>query len=149
VVAKIRERIAVNKQTSYRLHMDRFNLKKLNNAESKEQYHVDVSKMSAALEDLDAEVDISSAWKTVKQNFKMSAKEILGYYELKQHKPWFDEGCSELLDKKKQAKFQWLQDPSEVNGYSLKNVSHEASRHFRNKRREYLKDRTEDVGNRQ
>jgi hypothetical protein len=23
---------------------------------------------------------------------------VLGYYELKKHKPWFDEECSELLD---------------------------------------------------
>jgi hypothetical protein len=30
VVAKIRERLARNKQTSHRLHMERFNLKKSN-----------------------------------------------------------------------------------------------------------------------
>jgi hypothetical protein len=28
-------------------------------------------------------------------------KESLGYYELKKHTPWFDEGCSELLGQKK------------------------------------------------
>jgi hypothetical protein len=54
--------------------------------------------------------------------------------ELKKNKPWFDEGCSKLLDQKKQAKLQWLQDPSEINGYNLKNVRREASRHFRKKR---------------
>jgi hypothetical protein len=35
------------------------------------------------------------------ENIKISAKESLGYYELRQHKPWFDEGCSELLDQRK------------------------------------------------
>jgi hypothetical protein len=69
---------------------------------------------------------------------KISAKESLSYYELKQHKPWFDEGCSEL-DLKKQAKVQWLQDPSEINGDNLKNVRRETSRHFRNKKREHQK----------
>jgi hypothetical protein len=59
----------------------------------------------------------------------------------RKHKPWFDEGCSKLLDQRKQAKLQWLQDPSEVNGDNLNNVRHEASRHFSNKKREYLKDR--------
>jgi hypothetical protein len=39
-----------------------------------------------------------------------------------------------------QAKLQWLQDPSEINGDNLNNVRHEASRYFRNKKREYLKD---------
>jgi hypothetical protein len=50
------------------------------------------------------------------------AKESLGYFELKKHKPWFDEGCSKLLDERKQAKLQWLQDTSEMNVDNLKNV---------------------------
>jgi hypothetical protein len=36
---------------------------------------------------------------------------------------------------------QWLQDPSEINGDNLNNVRCEASRHFKNKKREYLKDK--------
>jgi hypothetical protein len=36
---------------------------------------------------------------------------------------------------------QWLQDPSEINGDNLNNVRLEASRHFRNKKSEYLKDK--------
>jgi hypothetical protein len=40
VVAKIRERIAVNKQGSHKFHVERFNLKKLNEVEGKEKYHV-------------------------------------------------------------------------------------------------------------
>jgi hypothetical protein len=37
VVAKVRERLAVNKHKTYRVHMERFNLKKLNKVEGKEQ----------------------------------------------------------------------------------------------------------------
>jgi hypothetical protein len=37
----------------------------------------------------------------------LSAKESLGYYEMKKHKQWFDERCSKLLDQRKQAKLQW------------------------------------------
>jgi hypothetical protein len=37
-------------------------------------------------------------------------------------------------------KLQWLQDPSEINGDNLNNVS-EASRHFGNKKGKYLKDK--------
>jgi hypothetical protein len=51
------------------------------------------------LEDLNAEGEINNIRKTIRENIKISAKESLGYYELKQHKPWFDEGCSELLDR--------------------------------------------------
>jgi hypothetical protein len=53
---------------------------------------------------------------------------------LKKHKPWFDEGCSKLLDKRKQSKLQWLQDPSEINGDNQNNVRRESSRYLRNKR---------------
>jgi hypothetical protein len=60
---------------------------------------------------------------------------------LKNHKPWFDEGCSQLLDLRKEAKLQWLQDQSEINGDNLNNVRREASRYFRNKKREHLKDK--------
>jgi hypothetical protein len=56
------------------------------------------------LEDFDAEVEVNSAWKTIRENNKISAKESLGYFELKKHKPWFDEGCSKLFDQRKQAK---------------------------------------------
>jgi hypothetical protein len=42
----------------------------------------------------------------IRENINMSTKENLGDYELKQHKPWFDEGSSELLDQRKQSKLQ-------------------------------------------
>jgi hypothetical protein len=38
-----------------------------------------------------------------------------------------------------------LQDPSEINGDSLNNVRRKASRHFRNKKREYLKDKINEL----
>jgi hypothetical protein len=44
VMEKVRERVAVNKQRSHRFHMNRFNVKKLNEVGGKEQYRVEVSK---------------------------------------------------------------------------------------------------------
>jgi hypothetical protein len=66
-------------------------------------------------------------------------------YETKRHKPWFDEECSKLVDQRKLAKLQWLQDPSVVNEDNMSTVRREASRHFRNKKREYLKDKINDL----
>jgi hypothetical protein len=86
VVAKVRERVAVNKLRSQRFNMERLNLKKLNDVENKEQFRVEVSNRFAALEDLDTEVEINSAWETIRENIKFSAKESLGYFELKKHK---------------------------------------------------------------
>jgi hypothetical protein len=42
VVAKFRERLAVGKQTTYRVHMERFHLKKLNEEVDKEQYRIEI-----------------------------------------------------------------------------------------------------------
>jgi hypothetical protein len=134
MVAKIRERLSVNKQGSHKFHMERFSLKKLNELEGKKKYHVEDSNRFVALEDLDAEVVISIVWEIIRDNINISGKESLGYYKLKQHKPWFDQGCSKLLDQRNEAKLQWLQDPSEINRDNLNNVRCEASRHFRNKR---------------
>jgi hypothetical protein len=74
------------------------------------------------LEDLNAEVEINSAWEIIRENIKMSAKESLGYYELRMHKPWFEERCSKLFYQTKEAKLQWLQDPSEIYGNNVNNV---------------------------
>jgi hypothetical protein len=73
VVAKARERLAVNKHRSHRFHMERFNLKK--EIGGKEQYCVEVSNRFATLEDLDAEVEINSAWEMIRENINISAKE--------------------------------------------------------------------------
>jgi hypothetical protein len=51
-----------------------------------------------------------------------------------EYKPWFEEGCSELLDQRKQAKLQLLQDLSEINGDNPKNVKCEANRQFRKRK---------------
>jgi hypothetical protein len=61
--------------------MERFNLKKLNKLEDKEEYHVEISNRFTALENLDTEVDIKRAWETIRENIKISAKASLCYYE--------------------------------------------------------------------
>jgi hypothetical protein len=89
VVAKVRDRLAVTKQTTHRLYMERFNLKKLNEVEGKEQYRVEISNRFAASESSDIEGDVNIAWETIRENIKISAKESHCYYELK-NIPWFD-----------------------------------------------------------
>jgi hypothetical protein len=112
--------------------MERLSVKKLNEAEGKEKYCV------LRIADLYMKSDCG----TITENMKMSAIEILGYYELRKQKLCFDERCSQLLGQRKQVKLQWLQEPSEINGNNQNTVRCEASTYFRSKKREYLKDRT-------
>jgi hypothetical protein len=76
---------------------------------------------------------------------RISAKESIGLCESKSYKPCFDKECLKLVDRRKQAEVQWMQDPSLVNEYNLRNVRREASRRFRNKKREYLKGKITDI----
>jgi hypothetical protein len=40
---------------------------------------------------------------------------------------------------------QWLLIPSEINGDNLNNIRYKAIRHFRNKNRDYLKDKMNEL----
>jgi hypothetical protein len=138
VLAKLRERISVSK-TRQKFDLERFDLKKLDDVEIKEKHQVEISKRFAALESLDECFNINNAWESIRENIKNSAKHNLGYHRLKHNKLWFDDKCSKLINQRKQAKLQWLQNPNQINGDNLQNLRRETSRTFRNKKREYLK----------
>jgi hypothetical protein len=59
--------------------MERFTLKKQNEEEGKDQCRVEVSNRFAALEDVNAEVEImsNSAWEMIREDIKISAKEMV------------------------------------------------------------------------
>jgi hypothetical protein len=50
-----------------------------------------------------------------------------------------------LLDQREQAKLQWLQNSSEINVDNLNSIRRETNRHFRNKKREYQKEKIDDL----
>jgi hypothetical protein len=52
VVAKVRERLAVSKRAAQKVDTERFNVKKLNEGDGKEQYQVTVRNKFEALENL-------------------------------------------------------------------------------------------------
>jgi hypothetical protein len=107
----------------------------------KNSYQVTTTNKSAALEILEDNGGINKAWDTIAENIRISAEENVHYCESKHHKTWFHEECLKLVDQRKQAKLQWLQDPSEENEDNLSDVWQQASRHFGNNKREYLKEK--------
>jgi hypothetical protein len=74
VVEIVRDRLAESKQATQNFDMERFNLKKLDEVEGREQYRLEISNRSSALENLDNDVDINRVWKTIRGNIKISAK---------------------------------------------------------------------------
>jgi hypothetical protein len=75
VVAKVRETLAVSKETAQTFDVERFNLRKLNELEIKKQYQINISNRFAALENLSDSKDINRAWENIKENIKTSARE--------------------------------------------------------------------------
>ena len=78
-------------------------------------YQIKISNTFATLGHLNNTEDINMGWENIKENIKTSAKESLGQYELKQHKPQFDKKKRSVgfLDQRKQANMQWF------NGYRI------------------------------
>jgi hypothetical protein len=82
VAAKLRERLSVIKRVAEKFDMQRFDLRKLNDAEVKGQYQVKITNRFAALEKTDENVDMDRGWENITENMNISAKESLGHYEL-------------------------------------------------------------------
>jgi len=97
------------------------------------------------LENSEDDEDINRNWENIKENIQTSAKKSLGLDEFKQNKPWLDEECLGILDQMKRAKIQWVQDPSQSNVENLNEVRREVSRHFRNKKKAYLRAKIEEL----
>jgi hypothetical protein len=120
-------------------------LRKPNGPEVREQYQNEITNRFAALENLSDDEDVDRTWENIKENIKTPAKESLGLHKLRQNKPWFDDECLGFLDQRKRAKMQWIQDPSQRNVDNLNSVRREVSRHFRNKKKAYLRAKIEEL----
>jgi hypothetical protein len=67
---------------------------------------------------------------------RISDKESIGLCKSKSYKSFFNEECLKLVDRRKQAKLQWLQNPGVANEDNLRNERREGT-----KKKEYLKDK--------
>jgi len=144
-IAKIMERLAVGKQAAQSFHRKGFNLRKLKVPEVREQYQIEITNRFSSLGNLDDDEDVNRTWENIKENILSSAKGSLGLDEFKQYKPWFVEECLGFSEQRKWAKMQWIQDPSQSNVDILNNVRREVSRHFRNKKKAYLRAKIEEL----
>lgn len=114
--------------------MKRITHKKVNEVEDHKQQQVKILDKFVPLENLDGDMDINRDQETIQENVKISATESLYCYRLKQHKTWFVKRCSELLDQRKQTKFQWLQDLNQIKRDNLNNVRPDTNGPFRRRR---------------
>jgi hypothetical protein len=101
------------------------------------QYQTAVSNRCAASVSLNEREDINRIKENIKENIKASAKESLGLYEMK-HQPWLTEECSSFLDQRSGIKCSGHRIQTKSNTDNVNLVKRENSKHFRNKKKEYL-----------
>jgi hypothetical protein len=71
VVGKVREILVVSKRAAQKIDVERFNFKKLNKGDVKEQYQVTIRNKFVALENLEENGDINRAWDNIRENIKL------------------------------------------------------------------------------
>ena len=116
--------------------------------EIKLQYQVQISNRFDTLitsnENAD-EVDINDTWENIRDNIKVATGESIGYYEVKKRKPWFDDDCLNVVERRKQARLKFLQDPKQLNRDNYHTERLETSCTLRNKKRDYLKGKLSEI----
>ncbi|KAJ4435014.1 hypothetical protein ANN_23587 [Periplaneta americana] len=116
VIGELRERLSVAKRVEQQVYITKFNILKLKDEETKQNYQVDIWNRFATLEssdEVDKELDVNSVWENIRDSIKIAAEQSIGYYETKKKKQWFDEDCCIVVERRKQAKLKFLQDPVE------------------------------------
>jgi hypothetical protein len=63
VVAKVRERLTVNKHAAQKFYGERFNIRKLNELDVRKHYQIEVSNRFSALENLSDSKDLQGCIK--------------------------------------------------------------------------------------
>ena len=67
MIAKVRERLAVGKRAAQTFYRQRFNLRKLNEPEVREQYQIEITHRFAALENSNDDEDVNRTWENIKK----------------------------------------------------------------------------------
>ena len=76
VIAKVRERLAVGKQTAQWFDRQRFNLRNLNEPEVREEYQTEITNRFAALKNLNDDEDVTRTWENIKEISKPQRKRV-------------------------------------------------------------------------
>jgi hypothetical protein len=101
VVVNIQERLSLKKGINQHLVLDRYNLNKLLDHQTRKEYQVDVANRFSVLEGLEIS-SVDDTWVKIRDSIKSSAEEKVGILETHRNKTWFNQEWSELANKEKQ-----------------------------------------------
>ena len=154
VITKVREKLCIASRESKGSKQRKFEVKLLDNPGIKADYQLEISNRFEILTDSsdneddisnNKEIDVNKMWEAIRDTVKSAAKERVGEKKRQKNKPWFDDECLKLHDERKQARQRWLGNKNEANTNNYKNAKRNATRGFRNKKREYLTQKIQEI----
>jgi len=147
VIAKIRERLSLNKTNGQLMGSKRLNVQSLTEGENGLKYAVEVTNKFAALKEINESDDnaVDKQWENVRDAIVKSAEVTVGFCKRHKNKPWFDEECVKIVKVRNEARIAWLtQNMAETRNKFL-NIRQAAHNLFKNKKRQYLKRKIEEI----
>ncbi|PSN38267.1 hypothetical protein C0J52_16903 [Blattella germanica] len=102
---------------------EKFELKNLRNDEERLEY----------------QIKITNRFET------LASSESVGHLKKRQSRKWFDDECIDMVHKRKLAKMNRKRKPNEQNSEQLCSIRWETTRFLKNKKREYLKEKINDL----
>ena len=117
---------------------DKNNLNSLLDHKITKEYQRDIANRFIAFEGL----EISSVYDIcvkIRDSIRASAEEKVGIFQTYKNKLWFDQEWSELVNKRKQTKLVWLQNPNNQAAEDLTNIMRDNCRTTKKTKRDYMK----------
>lgn len=87
----------------------------------------------------DINVDIEVKWNRVKNTVLQCAKDLCGDKQKQPTKPWFDQECNEMIEKRRFSREKWLGANNEEERLRYQNINRSTTRLLRQKKRNWLK----------
>ncbi|KYN34991.1 hypothetical protein ALC56_10679, partial [Trachymyrmex septentrionalis] len=147
VIAKIRERISLNKTNGQLFGTKRLNVQGLIEGENGIKYAAEVTNRLAASKEINESDDntVDKHWENVRDAIVKSAEATIGFCNRNKNKPWFDEECVKIIKVRNAARITWLTQNTDKTRDRFFNIRQEAHNMFKVKKRQYLKRKIEEI----
>ena len=99
----------------------------------RKEYQIDIANRFSVLEGLEIS-SVNDTWVKIRNSIKAYTEKKVGILETHRNKSQFNQECSGLANKRKQAKLLWLQNQNDQTAEDLTNIRRDTCRTFSNKK---------------
>ena len=154
VVVKMKQCIKIIK-TGKIISEKKIDISKLSNTNIQKEYRIKISNRFQVLSELEKDENlyitnddqieekrkqqIETGWKIFQKVVKETATEICGNKKQHNNKPWFNDECKSLIEKRRITKISLLNDQKIENAIKYKKINSEVNKFLRNQKRQYIK----------